>query len=294
MYLLQFENLLRKIDCRVTQPYWDWSLHGNAPWNAPLWQDDPSWFGTNGNIWNGEVRDGPFSCDVYQTLDGRCLYRRFNSLRILPTTVAVSQIQALNASDVEEWHTNIEGTIHNQFHCSVGGTMCTIQSAEAPEFFLHHGFVDKLWADWQADSQDKYDCVLAPDRDEVLIELSQRLSPHNNSVWYSSHMLNMTSLPLNTCIIYEESTNNRAQQIHAALGKMSLKKLASLTAVRCQPPLQESFELFQISEKERTKIIEANERLCQPKNSMSVPEFANTDSASAGMDLDTILGTHAG
>ena len=27
--------------------------------------------------------------------------------------------------------------------------MCTTDSASAPEFFLHHGFVDKIWADWQ-------------------------------------------------------------------------------------------------------------------------------------------------
>ena len=27
--------------------------------------------------------------------------------------------------------------------------MCSLDSAEAPEFFLHHGFIDKIWADWQ-------------------------------------------------------------------------------------------------------------------------------------------------
>ena len=27
--------------------------------------------------------------------------------------------------------------------------MCSLESATAPEFFLHHGYVDKIWADWQ-------------------------------------------------------------------------------------------------------------------------------------------------
>ncbi len=27
-FILQFENLLREVDCRVTVPYWDWSLVG--------------------------------------------------------------------------------------------------------------------------------------------------------------------------------------------------------------------------------------------------------------------------
>lgn len=27
-FILQYENLLREIDCRITVPYWDWSLVG--------------------------------------------------------------------------------------------------------------------------------------------------------------------------------------------------------------------------------------------------------------------------
>ena len=36
----------------------------------------------------------------------------------------------------------------------VDGTMCTLESADAPEFFLHHGFIDKLWDDWQKKSKE--------------------------------------------------------------------------------------------------------------------------------------------
>ena len=34
-------------------------------------------------------------------------------------------------------------------HCRVGGIMCRRASANAPEFFLHHSFIDKIWANWQ-------------------------------------------------------------------------------------------------------------------------------------------------
>ena len=30
--------------------------------------------------------------------------------------------------------------------------MCSGKSAEAPEFFLHHGFIDKIWAEYQNQS----------------------------------------------------------------------------------------------------------------------------------------------
>lgn len=31
--------------------------------------------------------------------------------------------------------------------------MCTNSSANAPEFFLHHAFIDKIWANWQEYSE---------------------------------------------------------------------------------------------------------------------------------------------
>ena len=40
-FLVQFENLLRRIDCRVTAPYWDWSRVAHHWWrgsgNRDLW-----------------------------------------------------------------------------------------------------------------------------------------------------------------------------------------------------------------------------------------------------------------
>ena len=35
------ENLLKEVDCRVTIPYWDWSLVSNDPFNSTmLFSDD--------------------------------------------------------------------------------------------------------------------------------------------------------------------------------------------------------------------------------------------------------------
>jgi hypothetical protein len=40
--------------------------------------------------------------------------------------------------------------MHNLIHIWVGGSMVPITSPNDPVFFLHHCFVDKLWADWQS------------------------------------------------------------------------------------------------------------------------------------------------
>lgn len=46
------------------------------------------------------------------------------------------------------WEENI-GKLHGSVHVWVGGHMLYIGSPNDPVFFLHHAFIDKLWALWQ-------------------------------------------------------------------------------------------------------------------------------------------------
>ena len=52
---------------------------------------------------------------------------------------------------------NLRVNLHDSVHCRVGGDMCTLTSANAPEFFLHHAFIDKIWANWQEYSNEHMD-----------------------------------------------------------------------------------------------------------------------------------------
>eukprot|EP00731_Ephydatia_muelleri_P005628 Em0002g1804a len=141
-YLLSIENLLRKINCNVTVPYWDWSLE------SQIW--------TNSIVWNAQcgiggdgipVRTGPFRPSVWTTPNGRPLVRRFN--RVLPDCASVAMGQRMGIPQFTSWHRFVSSNLHNTFHCNMGGVMCTSEAANDPVFFFHHGFLDKLWADWQ-------------------------------------------------------------------------------------------------------------------------------------------------
>ena len=46
--LLQYENLIRQLDCKVTVPYWDWSLVSAQPFNNSFWSEKLYGFGANG------------------------------------------------------------------------------------------------------------------------------------------------------------------------------------------------------------------------------------------------------
>ena len=148
-YLLQLENLLRRIDCTITVPYWDWSLESQGWQNSIVWNAQCG-FGGNGDQSTNSLRvtTGPFRWQAWTQPNGSPLSRSFND--VLPDCAAVAMAQRMTVNQFRTWHAIIQGNFHNTVHCNIGGTMCSSASANDPIFFLHHGFVDRMWSDWQA------------------------------------------------------------------------------------------------------------------------------------------------
>jgi hypothetical protein len=82
-YLLQFENLFRRIDSRVTLPYWDWSIRSQKLWHIgrkSVWNNYPWGLGGNGTGSFNCVDKGPFSKKSWRLAPksgGGCLRRKF-------------------------------------------------------------------------------------------------------------------------------------------------------------------------------------------------------------------------
>lgn len=155
-FVVQYENILREIDNDITVPYWDWSLVANEVFESDFWATDDSGFGGDGELLSPRcVQTGPFresEFSLIQSAGGGCLERGFNG-RVQDAV----QVQILLSYSVEEFldfERDLRVDFHNNFHCCVGGTMCIEDAASAPEFFEHHGFVDKIWSDWQKKGED--------------------------------------------------------------------------------------------------------------------------------------------
>lgn len=154
-YLLEFENLLREVDCRVTVPYWDWSKDAEH-WTRgseleDVWNPGPHGLGGGGVPPDDCVTDGPFGASQYtlpSSIGGGCLKRKFNLSCSLP-----SQEDSTNLLKVDQFcifENTIRETFHSSLHDCVGKHMIHHTTASfTPEFWLHHGFIDKLWTDWQ-------------------------------------------------------------------------------------------------------------------------------------------------
>lgn len=115
-----FEERLQVVDPAVTIPYWDSITDRSIP--AALSGSDllERWSVTRS--WNasqlGSIAD-------------------LNAVKSFPGTFTGFQ-------------TLLEGAVHSGTHNAVGGDMAGRASPTDPLFWLHHAFIDKTWADWQA------------------------------------------------------------------------------------------------------------------------------------------------
>ncbi|MFH9725543.1 tyrosinase family protein [Streptomyces sp. NPDC017254] len=163
-FLIEFEQALRSVDPTVTLPYWDWTVDRTS--RSSIWA--PDFLGGTGRARDGQVTDGAFARSgnrwtITVRVDGRDYLRRDLGAggRQLPTRAEVDSVLAMETYDTAPWNSSSDGfrnhlegwrgvNLHNRVHVWVGGQMGTGVSPNDPVFWMHHAFIDKLWADWQA------------------------------------------------------------------------------------------------------------------------------------------------
>ncbi|KAI2619644.1 Di-copper centre-containing protein [Hypoxylon sp. NC1633] len=155
-YFLAVHEHLLKMECNYTGPlpYWDETADvGNINGSAIF--DTETGFGGNGTGTDHCIADGPFS---NLTLHFRedlntseyCVSRSLNDRAL--SSAAQENINACLAQEkfTSVWNC-LEGRPHGAGHGGVSGTMVNIfLSPGDPIFYLHHGFLDKIWWDWQS------------------------------------------------------------------------------------------------------------------------------------------------
>lgn len=181
--LMQLEAELRGISPDVALPYWDWTEDAANPAGSPVWRTDL--MGGNGDPSDQfRVKDGPFAYSGGQwevpeypedDLPGKGLKRQFGQwVGSLPTVADLQMAMRESLYDTPPFDSGpytrgfrnrLEGWVtqrgdpqvttpgsqlHNRVHLWIGGNMLAMTSPEDPVFFLHHCFIDKVWADWQA------------------------------------------------------------------------------------------------------------------------------------------------
>jgi tyrosinase len=122
--IFELEQAMQQVNPRVSIPFWDSSVDQSV--NSPLW--DFEFMGQFDIAWG--------------------LNRSLGSNGPLPTPAEVISVQAM--TDFLLYSDEVErGNVHRGAHVWTGGAMPTPLSPRDPIFYLHHTFVDKLWAQWE-------------------------------------------------------------------------------------------------------------------------------------------------
>lgn len=199
-FLMDFEEKLREIDPEVIIPYWDWSRDAQSP--------------ASSNIWNYFSRDGDSNCVSDNVLGSKplsvpnqhCLVRGLTTngpqVGSFIDSATLGDLES-TINDFGTWSETIELGGHALVHVSVGGNtgdMTFFHSPNDPLFWLHHGFIDKLWDDWQNFSpgrRNQFNGESAGFGDAPVASISDRVRPWGVRV---SSLMDLSGL----CVEYRD------------------------------------------------------------------------------------------
>ena len=178
LFVLDLENSLRvstgsSLSNRIAIPYWDWRTDFNT--TTILWDDQAflgqfnsptfTWFGNLGRTMSGDFIIGS------------------------PTNTAEIN-RHLNFpggtfSDYETFRSGMEDH-HGDAHGWVGGAMAEVAiSPRDPAFFLHHGFMDKIWQEWEDKSSTVKSVFTVTTMPDYPIDPSTVIDARVHDVWYA-------------------------------------------------------------------------------------------------------------
>lgn len=166
-FLRRFERNLRSAAPGVTLPYWDWTEDaGSSDPSSDVFEwsrDLEDLVGGDGDPNDDDyVKTGPFAYRPDDPEERSWTILDPGLLEIVPYDPPkrreVDPLQ-WNASSYPSFRNVLEGFVdvygdrtpafHNFVHVWVGGSIAAHTSPNDPVFFLHHCFVDELWAEWQ-------------------------------------------------------------------------------------------------------------------------------------------------
>lgn len=138
VFQLEFEQKLRAAGTSeaeyLTVPYWDWRVENTV---SDITWDDNDFLAPSSN-WG-----------VFRSIGGGTLASTNDVNMLLSLTGDVLPSGYQQQSTTSSFFSKHLEAWHDYGHVFVGGTMNSTESPRDPVFFLHHGFADKLWQDWE-------------------------------------------------------------------------------------------------------------------------------------------------
>lgn len=219
-----------------------------------------------------------FFMAVNSRADGSLVF----SLGNPPDCIAVHKCLRIPYYKFIQFESTLRDTLHNNMHCRIGGkrgTMCSKLSANAPEFLLHHGFVDKIWSDWQKKGTNYKNAYF-----KGIIHLygiSPRLRPRN--------LRDLSKQPGGTCVIYEDPHHKNYKLCHDSLSSLTLGEIDAIPRQRFTRVSNLEFDLFMFTKKKAKERINEEMKSLEPKKVLSEStEFNSWQDKKLGFKVEDV------
>ncbi|KAL1919183.1 uncharacterized protein VTP21DRAFT_2565 [Calcarisporiella thermophila] len=180
-FVREFEKALQSTNPNVVVPYWDWSLDYEDANNSPIFSN--SWLGGSGScVTNGQFANWQVTYVGDGSASPHCLERQINLSKDEVRDPYRLQNIISTRDDYDDFRSAIE-VPHDSIHVGVGGDMLDLASPNDPIFYMHHAFVDKLWADWQSRDPSFVYRYSGTNSDGSTASIYDTLTPFNTQVW---------------------------------------------------------------------------------------------------------------
>ena len=244
--LLEYENLLRRVDCRITIPYWDWTALPLTPYIAAVW-DNQKGFGDSSRSADRCVKTGPFRVgefNVTSAAGGGCVRREYN-MKDFPTRAILERdLLTQPASAFDAFQKFFQVFIHITVRCFVGGTMCSDNALNDPAYLVHLSMVDYVFDRWQSFSKQHLAARYASDQTPLALAGSLTVTQFHNNKNLPNNVAVKYGTPILTRVVVPDDPHRK---IHInALGAQgavadSNNKAPSDVHMDCLPEDQRNF-----------------------------------------------------
>lgn len=129
--------------------------------------------------------------------------------------------------------------------------MCNQYSANAPEFFLHHAFIDKIWADWQEKSTDHMDVYFRDLPSRTRMQAAQFHPQDYIDTLYLPHPNVNRRNAENICVIYKDPVHPMYDEVMSRLESLTTREVRQIRRRAFRPATSRQLRRLGVKKKER-------------------------------------------
>lgn len=166
--------------------------------------------------------------------------------------------------------------------------MCAHNSANAPEFFLHHAHIDKIWADWQEKSVAHLQAYFRNLPEYVRMREAQFHPSDYIDTLYMPHPDIDNWNQENICVVYQDPVHPIYNEIMRRLEKLSVPEIRRIPRRYFRPATWRQLRRLGVKKAERKKARKLLKKELQPKRRIRSKDLRTLYEKMLGFRLEDI------